>query len=69
MMFLFKIFLLVLIIGALTSILTFVRDVTKWHDKEEKVKIIPSQPDSDLYVITEISDRNESEVVENASND
>lgn len=47
---LFKILLWVVIVGAITSIFTFLHDVRRWHDKEEKVIIIPSNdvPADDL---------------------
>lgn len=44
-MFLLKILLLIMCIGAITSIIQFVVDVRKWHDKEEDIKIVPSALD------------------------
>ena len=55
-MFLLKILLLVMIAGALTSIFTFVADVWKWHDKEEKVIIIPSADEPEEKEVKEEPD-------------
>lgn len=43
--FLFEIWLIIMIIGAVISIFTFVADVWRWHDREEKVVIVPSADD------------------------
>ena len=61
-MFILKIFIFIMCIGAFVSIFIFAVDVIKWHDKEEKVNITPSaqEPEPDL---------NEKEVEVNASND
>lgn len=38
----FGLLLFFMSIGAITAVFTFVFDVIKWHDREEKVKIEPS---------------------------
>lgn len=62
-MILLKLLLFVLIIGAVTSIFTFVSDVRKWHVKENKVEVIAS---ADLKVSVPT---NTEEVNDNAVND
>ncbi len=53
---LFKLLLIVLIIGAIVSIFTFVYDVVKWHDKEEKVVIIPSAEEAEEITVKEVEE-------------
>lgn len=59
----FATLLLALAIGSLVSIVIFVVDVIKWHDKETKVKIIPSN------VPDQSEDEPESEVIDNVRDD
>ena len=59
---LFMLLLMVMIAGAVVSIVVFVVDVWRWHDKEEKVIITPSAQESES-----LGDEKEVEV--NGSND
>lgn len=47
-------YVLILCLGAVISIFTFVKDVSKWHRAEKKVKVTPSA----------LQSSNESEVIE-----
>lgn len=61
--FCFEMFLFALAVGAFVSIVIFAIDVIKWHDKETKVKIIPSNnPEPE-------ENEPESEVNDNVRND
>lgn len=53
---LFKLLLIVVLIGAIVSIFTFVYDVVKWHDKEEKVVIIPSAEEPEDITVKEVEE-------------
>lgn len=39
----FSLLIFFISIGALVSILIFVFDVLKWHDREDRVKVVPSK--------------------------
>lgn len=52
-------YVLILCLGAVISIFTFVKDVSKWHRAEKKVKVTPSA----------LQSSNESEVLEHERND
>lgn len=56
-MLLLKLFLLSLLVGSIVSIVSFARDVYRWHDKEEDTVVIPSADQTE-----------EREVIEDASN-
>lgn len=59
----FGLLLFALASGAFVSIVIFAVDVIKWHDKETKVKIIPSNnPEPE-------EDEPESEVIDNVRDD
>ena len=50
-------YVLICCFGAFISILTFVKDVSKWHRAEKKARIVPSV----------LQDENESEVIDNGT--
>lgn len=52
-------YVLILCFGAVISILTFVKDVSKWHRAEKKVRVTPSA----------LQSSKESEVLEHERND
>lgn len=52
--FVITLYILSLIFGMFCALVRFLIDVAKWHDKEEKVHITPSEFEADL---------NESEVI------
>ncbi|MCR5017060.1 MAG: hypothetical protein K6A75_10935 [Ruminococcus sp.] len=52
-------YVLILCFGAFISILTFVKDVSKWHRAEKKVRVTPSA----------LQSSKESEVIEHERND
>lgn len=46
--FAFTLYILSLVFSMLCALVRFLADVRKWHDKEEKVHITPSQFEADL---------------------
>lgn len=46
--FAFTLYVLSLVFSMLCALVRFLADVRKWHDKEEKVHITPSQFEADL---------------------
>ena len=46
--FAFTLYILSLVFSMLCALFRFLADVRKWHDKEEKVHITPSQFEADL---------------------
>ena len=56
-------YLISLLVSMVLAFFRFIADVKKWHDKEEKVHITPSQFEADIYEVVEISDRKEGEGV------
>lgn len=47
-------YVLILCFGAFISIITFVKDVSKWHIAEKKVNVIPSKLQEDESEVNEI---------------
>lgn len=56
-------YLITLLVSMVLAFFRFIADVKKWHDKEEKVHITPSQFEADIYEVVEISDCKEGEGV------
>lgn len=56
----FSFLILCVALGALVSIFVFCADVIKWHDKENKVVVVPSADDSE-EVIEDERDRETSD--------
>lgn len=51
-----------LIFSAVVAFVRFVKDISNWKDKEEKVYITPSQFEADLAESSDADDDTESEV-------
>lgn len=62
--FAFTLYILSLVFSMLCALVRFLADVRKWHDKEEKVHITPSQFEADLN--EPIEEEEEKEVEEDA---
>ena len=59
--FAFTLYILSLVFSMLCALVRFLADVRKWHDKEEKVHITPSQFESDLNELVEEEEEKEVE--------
>ncbi|MCM1004526.1 MAG: hypothetical protein NC408_09330 [Candidatus Gastranaerophilales bacterium] len=57
--FAFTLYILSLIFSMLCALFRFLADVRKWHDKEEKVHITPSQFEADLNEPVEEEEKKE----------
>lgn len=57
-------YILSLVFSMLCALVRFLADVRKWHDKEEKVHVTPSQFESDLN--EPVTENEEKEVEEDA---
>ena len=65
--FAFTLYILSLVFSMLCALVRFLADVRKWHDKEEKVHITPSQFEADLNEPLKEEEENiEKEVEEDA---
>lgn len=62
--FAFTLYILSLIFSMFCALFRFLADVRKWHDKEEKVHITPSQFEADLN--EPVEEEEEKEVNEDA---
>lgn len=62
--FVLTLYILSLIFSMFCALVRFILDVRKWHDKEEKVHITPSQFEADLNEA--VTDEEEKEVEEDA---
>lgn len=62
--FAFTLYILSLVFSMLCALVRFLADVRKWHDKEEKVHITPSQFEADLN--EPVEEEEEKEVEEDA---
>lgn len=62
--FAFTLYILSLVFSMLCALVRFLADVRKWHDKEEKVHITPSQFEADLN--EPVEEAEEKEVEEDA---
>ena len=62
--FAFTLYILSLVFSMLCALVRFFADVRKWHDKEEKVHITPSQFEADLN--EPVTEEEEKEVNEDA---
>lgn len=60
--FAFTLYILSLVFSMLCALVRFLADVRKWHDKEEKTHITPSQFEADLN--ESLTDDKEKEVEE-----
>lgn len=59
--FAFTLYILSLVFSMLCALVRFLADVRKWHDKEEKVHITPSQFEADLNESVEEEEEKEVE--------
>lgn len=62
--FAFTLYILSLVFSMFCALVRFLADVRKWHDKEEKVHITPSQFEADLN--EPVAEEEEKEVNEDA---
>lgn len=62
--FAFTLYILSLVFSMFCALVRFLADVRKWHDKEEKVHITPSQFEADLN--EPVTEEEEKEVNEDA---